>query len=66
MALHDRLQGAEQGYNERGMENTEYEGDAPANWNPEAWRIWSGGPHSTILPDAAIQKLLGRHRLDII
>ena len=34
MALHDRLQGAEQGHNERGMADTEHKGDAAANWKP--------------------------------
>ena len=43
----------------------EHEGDAAANWKPEAQRIWSGGLNSGILPDAATQKLLGRHRIHI-
>ena len=58
MELHDRLQGAEQGHNERGMADTEHEGDATAHWKPEAQSIWRDGPHSRILPDAATQKLL--------
>jgi len=65
MALHDRLQGVKQGHNKRGMADTEHEGDAVANWKPEAQRIWSRRPHSRILPDAATQKLLGRYRIHI-
>ena len=61
MALHDRLQGVKQGHNERGMADTEHEEDAAAHWKSEAQRIWTGGPHSRIPPDAATQKLLGIH-----
>ena len=36
IALHDKLQGTEQGYHKRGMADTDYEGDSTAYWKPQA------------------------------